>query len=160
MSPLETAIALQIRLAVIGAPCSCRGLDSETLNRRISEAAEQALADRLTANQRRAERYAVLAEMEALSRLPEYGFAKPGFDHALTECSSWMEGRVPEKMDSKRFQDAVEFAKNAGYRVLHAGAGYYIEWRLNDRDRALLALLHRPIGNFRGIRVPVPNKIT
>ncbi len=56
----------------------------------------------------------------------------------------------------KKFNDAVEFAKKEGYPV-ETGPGCYLDWKLNDRERALLTLLGKELTNHRGIRIAIHN---
>lgn len=62
--------------------------------------------------------------------------------------------------DRERFDRAVEFAKKEGYPVEFVGAGYYVTWQFTDRDRALLTLIGKELMNTRGIRIPIPDRIT
>lgn len=61
---------------------------------------------------------------------------------------------------SEQFNAAVEFARFEGMKVESTGAGRYLTWQFNDRERALLVLLRKELTNHRGIRIPIPNRIT
>lgn len=85
---LDIVRALQGRLAVIGAPCSFKGLG---LNVYYGAALGADAHERMSNEERKKECLAVLAEMERLRLDPDYEFALQGFDHAKEHCAIWME---------------------------------------------------------------------
>lgn len=63
-------------------------------------------------------------------------------------------------MSDTEFAAAVEYAEREGYGSSTCWPLSYVEWQLNDRDRALLALLRKELTNHRMIRIAIPNRIT
>lgn len=89
--------------------------------------------------------------------LSDLDLCEPCRVRALAKIGEILADKYGVPLTNSEFDAAVEFAKSLDCPVLSTGPGRdYLEWRLNDRDRALLALLRKEMTSHRAIRIPIP----